>query len=294
VRHVPADQGSPTVRGRRLAAELRRLRERTGLTGEEVAERLGWSGSKISRIELHRIGIKQRDLRRLLDLYHVTDPHRSELLALARESTQKTWLERAAGNLPAEYAEHLRTEAEARSIWAWEPLVVPGLLQTAEYAAAVMEGWQVMFALPPAETERRVRARLIRQQLLTKDPPLELAVVMDESVLHRKFGGKSVMRQQLDQLIELSHLPSIKLRVLRLAENHPIGCGSFYGLRFPQVHEVSLPDTVAVEHLLGTYYVRDEEHTHKFWVTFKELMAESLDAAASRSLIAQTSHERWS
>lgn len=291
---MPSDQGSPTVRGRRLAAELRRLRERSGLTGEAVAHRLGWSGSKISRIELHRIGIKQRDLRRLLDLYGVADPHRSELLALARESTQKTWLERAAGDLPAEYAEHLRTEAEAQSIWAWEPLVVPGLLQTAEYAAAVMQGWQSMFALPPAETERRARSRLIRQQLLTKDPPLELAVVIDESVLHRKFGDKHVMRQQLGQLIKLSYLPTIKLRVLTLAEIHPIGCGSFYGLRFPQVHEVPLPDTVAVEHLLGTYYIKDEEDTHKFWVTFKELMTESLDAVASRSLIEQTSQQMWS
>jgi transcriptional regulator with XRE-family HTH domain len=294
VRHVPSDQGSPTVRGRRLAAELRRLRERSGLTGEGVARRLGWSGSKVSRIERHHIGIKQPDLRRLLDLYGVTGTDRRELLALARESAQKGWLEKVTASFPPEQANYLRYEAEALAAWTWEPLVVPGLLQTAEYAEAVMHGWQAMFALPPAETERRVRARLIRQQLLTKDPPLELAVVIDESVLHRKFGDKGVMRRQLDRLIELSHLPNIKVRVLTLGAAHPIGCGGFYGLRFPQVHKVPLHDNVAVEHLLGTYYIEDDEDTYKFWVTFQRLMTDSLDAAGSRSLIERTSQQLWS
>jgi transcriptional regulator with XRE-family HTH domain len=287
------DQGSPTVRGRRLAAELRRLRERSGLTGEEVAARLGWSGSKVSRIELHRIGIKQPDLRKLLDLYGVGEPHRSELQALARESSQKSWLEKVTASFPPEQANYLQVEAEARCAWTWEPLVVPGLLQTAEYAEAVMQGWQSMFALPPMETERRVRARLIRQQLLTKEPPLELMVVIDESVLHRKFGDNTVMREQLNHLIELSQLPSIRVRVLPLAANHLIGCGAFYGLQFPQVHDVPLHDTVAVEHLLGTYYIEDEEDTYRFRVTFDRLMAESLSAGESRGLIARAAREIW-
>lgn len=288
------EQVSPAVRGRRLAAELRRLRERTGLTGDEVAHELGWSGSKISRIELHRIGVKQADLRRLLDLYGVEEPHRSQLLALARESTSKTWLEVVTANFPPEQAAYIRAEAEAQCAWAWEPQVVPGLLQTSEYAKAVMQGWEQMFALSPAETDRRIQARIVRQQLLTTNPPLQLSVVMDESVLSRRYGGKDVMRRQLEKLVEFSLLPNIKVRLLRLDANHPVGCGGFYGLEFPRAHEVSLPDLVAVEHLLGSYYIEDPEETYKFRVTFDKLMASSLDATESRALIRQAAETIWS
>jgi transcriptional regulator with XRE-family HTH domain len=137
------DRGSPAVRGRRLAAELRRLRERTGLTGEEVAERLGWSGSKISRIELQRTGVKDADLHKLLDLYGVGEGRRQELQALAHESSQKSLMEIITANFPANYAAYLRAEAEAQSVWNWDPQIVPGLLQTPEYARAVKwSAWQ--------------------------------------------------------------------------------------------------------------------------------------------------------
>src|SRR5215472_2763189 len=288
------DQGSPTVRGRRLAAELRRLRERSGLTGEEVASRLGWSGSKISRIEHHRIGVKQADLRKLLDLYSVGEPHHGELLALARESSQKTWLEVATADFPPEQAAYLRAEAEARSVWSWDPQVVPGLLQTPRYARAVMEPWQSIFALPPGETEHRLNIRLVRQQLLTRDPPLELSVVLDESVLRRMFGDKAVMREQLARLMEASELPNVDLRVLELGANHPIGTGAFFYLEFPSVHEVLMHDIVSVEHLLGSFYLENERDTFKFRVAFEHLMAESLDPAASRELIARAAQFAWS
>src|SRR5215471_9004702 len=144
------DRGSPSVRGRRLAAELRRLRERTGLTGEEVADRLGWSGSKVSRIELHRIGVKQADLRRLLALYGVGEGHRDELLALASESRKKSGLERATAQFP-QVAPYVFAEAEAESIWNWEPQIIPGLLQTEDYARALAEVWLVMFPGPTSE-----------------------------------------------------------------------------------------------------------------------------------------------
>jgi len=113
------DHGSPTVRRRRLAAELRRLRERAGFTGDEVAERLGWSGSKISRIELHRIGIKQADLLLLLDLYGVAEEHRESLVALGRESRKSGHLEAVTANFPDEYAAFLHAENEARTLWNW-------------------------------------------------------------------------------------------------------------------------------------------------------------------------------
>jgi transcriptional regulator with XRE-family HTH domain len=288
------DHGNPSVRGRRLAAELRRLREQAGLTGDEAAQRLGWSGSKISRIELRRTGVKQADLNKLLDLYQVAETHRGELFALARESSERdSSLDQAAASFPPEYAEHLRMEAEAESVWTWEPQVVPGLLQTQDYARALMRGWQSMFALPPGDLERRVQARLVRQQLLTRDPPLALSVVIDESVLHRRFGDNRIMNQQLRRLAEASELPNVDLRVLPLDGDHPTGTGAFNYFRFAQVHEVGLHDIVTVEHLTGHDYVEDDEGTNKFRVTFEHLMALSRDPVPSRDLILRTAEQAW-
>jgi transcriptional regulator with XRE-family HTH domain len=282
------DPGSPTVRGRRLAAELRRLRERTGLTGDEVAERLGWSASKISRIELHRTKVKPADLRDLLDLYQVGEPRRSELLALAREATQKNWLEKVTAGFSPEYAAYLQAEAEARSVWNWEPQIVPGLLQTPAYTRAVMAGWQGMFPVPPGETQRRLDVRLMRQQLLTRDPPLEVSAVLDESVLHRRFGDAAVMRGQLERLIEASQLPNVEIRVVRLDVGTPLATGAFSYMQFPQVHEVSMQDIVAVEHLEGNYYLEEEEQTYVYRVAFEYAVSRSLDPARSRILIEET------
>src|SRR5262249_34351842 len=170
------DQGT-SVAGRRLAGELRRLRERTGLTGEEVSQRLGWSGSKLSRIELHRIGVKQADLRNLLALYGVDDSHRDELMALARESKRRGAVGRAAASFP-QVATYVYAEAEAESVWNWEPQVIPGLLQTRDYARALRQVWLDMFPGPPSETDRWVEARMLRQQVLNRDPPLQLSVVI--------------------------------------------------------------------------------------------------------------------
>jgi transcriptional regulator with XRE-family HTH domain len=288
------DRGSPTVRGRRLAAELRRLRERTGLTGEEVAHRLGWSGSKVSRIELHRIGVKQSDLRELLHLYDVAEAHREELLALADESKQKSWLEVITASLPPENAAYFHAEAEAQSIWNWEPQVVPGLLQTPGYARAVMQLWLTMFPGPQKEADRRVEARLVRQQLLTRDPPLELSVVIDESVLHRRFGGNEMMNIQLIRLAEASELPNVEVRIHLLnGAASPLTTGAFSYMQFMHVHDVPLSDIVSVEHLEGSYYLEDEEDTFRYRVAFEYLAARALDPEQSRALIRATAQEMW-
>ncbi|HEY1965753.1 MAG TPA: helix-turn-helix transcriptional regulator [Acidobacteriaceae bacterium] len=285
------DRGSPSVRGRRLAAELRRLRERTGLTGEEVADRLGWSGSKVSRIELHRIGVKQADLRRLLDLYHVDERRRGELLALGYESSQKGSLEVVAASFPPDYAAYINAEAEAQSVWNWDPQIVPGLLQTPEYALAVMQPWTAMFPGPPGEMSRRIEARMLRQQCLTGEPPLDLSVVIDESVLHRRFGSQEVMRAQMEHMAKVSELPNVEVRVHRLDGNAPpLTTGAFSYMQFLQVHDVPLSDIVSVEHLEGNYYLEDEERTYRYRVAFEYLMRHALDPDESRSLIASTAH----
>jgi transcriptional regulator with XRE-family HTH domain len=287
------EPGRPVIRRRWLAAELRRLRERNGLTGDEAADRLGWSASKISRIETHRIGVKHFDLKRLLDLYEVDAAHREELEALARESSQTGRLESVVAGLPADYAEYLSAEDEAHSIWNWEPQVIPGLLQTETYARAVLAGYRSMFRLPPGDTERRVGLRRVRQQLLIREPPLNLSAIIDESVLRRKFGDIAVMRKQLLRLVEASELPNVGIRVLRLDGENPIGTGAFSYMQFPQVHDVPLQDIVTVEHLTGSYYLEDEEQTFKYRVTFEALFEKSLDEIRSRDLISETARDTW-
>ena len=287
------DHGSQTVRRRRLAAELRRLRERAGLTGDEAAAKLGWSGSKISRIELHRIGVKRDDLAKLLDLYRVESPYREELQALASESTRVGRLESVVAGLPADYAEYLSAEDEARSIWNWDPLVVPGLLQTEDYARAVHAGYQSMFRLPPGDAERRITLRHMRQQLLTREPALELFIVIDESVLRRRFGDNAVMRRQLLRVTEVSEMPNVDVQVLPLGGDHPTTMGAFSYMQFPQVHDVPLRDIVSVEHLTGSYYLEDEEQTFRYRVTFEALREKSLDVTESRDLINRTAGDLW-
>ena len=280
------EQGT-SVGGRRLAAELRRLREHAGLTGEEVSQRLGWSGSKLSRIELHRIGVKQADLRSLLALYGVDEGYRDELLALARESKQRGLPQKAAARFPV--ATYAFAEAEAESVWNWEPQVVPGLLQTPEYARAVRELWHRMFPSPPAEIDRWVEVRLLRQQVLKRDPPLQLSVVMDESVLRRRFGDEAVMRRQLEHLLDVAELPHVGVQICPLDRDRPsLPIGAFSYMQFPQVHDVPLHDIVSIENLEGNYDLEDENETFKYRVAFEYLVAESLDPAASRALIAST------
>ena len=289
------DQGSQAVRQRRLAAELRRLREQAGLTGDEAAEQLGWSGSKISRIELHRIGVKAADLTRLLDLYQVDAAYGQELQALATESG-RTGRGPVAAGMPADFAEYLSAEREAGSIWHWNPLAVPGLLQTEAYTRAVHLGYQSMFRLPPGDVERRIQLRRSRQQVLSRIPPLGLSVVIDESVLHRRFGDNAVMRAQLLWLAEVPDAASvtagIEVRVLPLDGEHMVA-GGFSHMQFPQVHDVPLRDLVYLEHLTGSYYLEDEEQAYRYRVTFEGLLEKSLDPAQSSELINKTARETW-
>lgn len=291
---MPSDRASQTIRRRRLAAELRRLRERADLTGDQAAERLGWSGSKISRIETHRIGVKPTDLKKLFDLYRVAQAHREELQALLRESAKSSWLDSVTAGFPADYATYLYAEAEASAVWIWDPMIVPGLLQTDSYARALLAGYRAMFMLPPGDAERRVEIRQLRQnQLLTRDPPLTLSVVIDESVLYRRFGNNTVMREQLLRLEEASALPNVNLQVLPLYGAHPIVTGAFSYLHFEPVHDVPLGNMVEVEHLTGAYYLDDEDQTFRYRETFESLTAGSAGQDQSRRMVSGAARERW-
>ena len=288
------EYGSPAVRRRRLAAELRRLRERAGFRGEQVAEQLGWSASKVSRIELHRTGIKQRDLRQLLDLYGVQDErHRESLIALAEESSKANRLDLATASLPEEYAASVIAEAEAQSVWTWDPLIVPGLLQTADYARAVMSGWREMFPVPPGEIERRVEARLLRQRVLAREPVFTLATVIDESVLARGVAPAPVMRAQLAHLVRQAQLPNITVRVLALTGQQSVLTGAFTYMKFAQVHDVPMHDMVIVEHLTGSEQVEDENESYKYFTAFRALTDRALTERDSLRLIRKYQSEKW-
>lgn len=289
------EHGSPSVRRRRLAAELRRLRERAGFTGEQVAERLGWSGSKVSRIETSKLGVKESDLRLLLDVYRIDEPHRSEVLALARESAKTAWVDDAAiASFPAGYAAYVYAEAEAMTLWHWAPQVVPGLLQTEAYAREVVLGWHSMFNLSPTELDARVEARIRRQHVLTREQPLDFCTVIDQSVMLRRIGDKSIMRQQLDRLAESSRLPNVELRVLPLDRHHPVGTGEFTYMRFAQVHDVRLPDIVNTERLEGDYRVENAVNTNQYRIAFEHLRSEALEPSQSRDMIVNIIRQTWS
>jgi transcriptional regulator with XRE-family HTH domain len=288
---MPAS-GNP-ARGRRLAAELRRLRTRSGKTADEVGRALGWSKAKISRYELAQGGIKPVDVDKLLDFYGVGGSHRGQLLALAQEATRKGWWEAYSDVLTDEHAEFIGLEADATSVLQWQADVVPGLLQTRQYAWHVFAGRRDVAIIPPTVIDRRVETRLIRQQRLAGDQPLELSVVLDESVLQRRFGDRSVMYAQLQQLAKMSEPPNVTLRILPLAEDHRLAVSSFVILRFGREHETTLHDVVNTEHLTTELYVEDETDTYEFRLAFQHLAEGSLSPADSRALILQTAQQMW-
>lgn len=278
---------SPTVRRRRLAAELRRLRELAMQTGDDVAAQLKWSPSKISRIETAKTGAKITDVRKLLDLYRVEGTHRDELITLAREAERKGWWEAYSDALPAEYAAFIGLEAEAEAEMNWEPQVIPGLLQTAEYARVTIQSVQPMEVIPPSLVETRVEARLRRQQVLTGPRPLEFSVVMDESVLLRNLGGRQVMTDQLRRIVEVAQLPNVTVHVLALDGRHPVSSAPFILLRFGTVHDVTLHDVVHVEHLTGGFYFEEPRDTHRYAIAYRELLSAATPPAESLELISK-------
>jgi transcriptional regulator with XRE-family HTH domain len=285
--------GSATVRNRRLAAELRRLRETVELTGDEVAERLGWSASKVSRIENARQAPRFADVRRLLDLYGVEGTHRDQLLQLARDAVRRGWWEAFSDALPDQYASYISLEIEAAEIWQWETQVVPGLLQTEAYAHAVEQRSHSTEVIPPSRVDARVEARLARQRVLTREAPLRLAVVLDEALLLRLYGDAAVMAEQLRHLREFADLPNISLQVLPLEGPHPIATGSFTLLQFPLVGGIKFHDVAYIEHLNGCTYLEEETETYRHRLSFERLRAEALGPGESAELISRIARERW-
>jgi transcriptional regulator with XRE-family HTH domain len=284
--------GSPNVRRRRLAAELRAIRERRGENLQTVAAGLGWSTSKLSRYELGS-GLKLAEVASLLDHYGVTGAVRANLLGLAQEASRRGWWEDYSDVSSAEYREFIGLEAEAISVSVWHVDVVTGLLQTESYARALMAQYSRVEPIAPAIIDRRVELRMRRQQVLAQNPPLNLRVVLDESVLKRQFGDESVMYEQLQSLAAAAARPNISLHILPLKAPNRVSAESFVIFRFGPTGDAILHDVVAGEGLKEQVYIEDRQQTYLHLLAFDTLLEASLDAEASRELIIRTAENEW-
>jgi hypothetical protein len=264
------------------------------MSGDEVAARIGWSGSKVSRIETHRTGIKASDLDLLLDVYDVEDERRDQLRVLADEQDTRGWWNLYTSTLAPGYTAYIGLEAGAASVSFWSPELIPGLLQTEDYAKEVT---QIPFGDPPSvapgDIQRRVDARLRRQELLDQPDGKQFAFVLDEATLRRRYGTAATMRAQLTHVEQLSRRPNVTVQVLAFAGSHPAGPGGFTLLEFASVHGVDLPDVVYIEHLRGGSFVEEESDVHDYRLAFMRLMQEALDDEASRKLIRGVARDVW-
>ena len=254
---------SPAVRRRELGVLLRELRTDSGLTVEQASDRILCCPSKISRIETGHRGATLRDVRDLCELYGVTDTDRRELLTtLAREGKQQGWWQ--SYDLP--YSKYVGLEAEAVSIRGYQSSVVPGLLQTANYARAIHEG--AMPRLDADVIEQRISARLIRQKLLTQESPTHFFEVLDEAALHRHVGGVAILREQLDRLIEAYELPSVTVQVIPFAVGaHPALENNFKILELAPPS----PGVIYTEGLAGSFYLERAEDIEHYGLVFENL-----------------------
>ncbi|MET7483309.1 helix-turn-helix transcriptional regulator [Streptomyces sp. NPDC005538] len=281
-----ASSVNPTVRRRRLGQELRRLRELKGMTAEEVAERLLVSQSKISRLENGRRSISQRDVRDLCGVYEVEDLRIVDsLMQMAKDSRQQGWWH-SFGDIP--YSVYIGLETDAASLRVYDPQVVPGLLQTREYAEALITG-----ALPEtasADVEKRVQVRLRRQERISApENPLRLWTVMDESALRRVVGNRSLMRDQLEHLVEQSQLPHVTVQVIPFDMGaHPGLNGQYAILEFPDAADSSV---VYIEGVTSDLYLEKANDVQKYSVMYEHLRAQALNVDQSRQFIAEAAKE---
>lgn len=276
----------PTIRRRRLASELRRLREAAELTIDEVGEKLECSASKVSRIETGHVGVTPRDARDMLELYGITGDEREALVQLAREARKPGWWHAYKEVFTGTF---VGLEADASSLRAFQALLVPGLLQTETYARAVIR------AMRPdsdeSEIQRRVAARTARQQLLSDPNPPEYWAVIDEAVLHRMVGGPEVMAKQAQRLLELGQLPHVTIQVVPFtAGAHPGMEGPFLILGFPEQAD---PDVVYVDSTSGGFFLELPPDVRRYSLMFDHLRAAALKPDDSLALIAQAA-ERYS
>jgi transcriptional regulator with XRE-family HTH domain len=286
---MPAGSEGPTVRLRRLGMELRALRETAGLNSQQAAEELGCSQSKISRVENGKSPVSTRDVRDLLSLYGVSDEEQRErLLGLARESRQRGWWAEFGAWLPSGFDTYAGMEAATASVRAYQAQLVHGLLQTEDYARAVLRALRVE---DTRETvEKLVEFRMARQAQLTRaENPLRLWVIFEEEVLKRPVGGLAIMQAQLQHILEAAEEPTITIQVLPTARGAHAGLdGSFSIFEFPDPGD---PDVAYAGGPVGTVFVEKIEDVKRFAMRFDHLRAAALDIGESAELISRVAQD---
>ncbi len=276
-----AQEQSPTVRRRRLALELRRLREAARLTCEEVAEHLECSASKISRVETGRVSVSPRDVRDMLELYGVPAQQRDSLVQLARDSRQKGWWHAFSDTIQPQFATYVGLESAASEIRVYEVNIIPGLLQTEDYARTIIKAGAMNGN--HEEVERKVALRMARQPALTRPEPPMLWTVVDEAALRRRVGGTELMRAQLEHVLELSSLKNVAMQVIPFgAGAHPAMGRPFVILVFPERIDT---DVVYLEDLTSAFYLEDIAEVDRYNVFFNHLRATALSFDNSAALV---------
>jgi transcriptional regulator with XRE-family HTH domain len=279
-------QHGPAVRRRKLGAELRALRARTGLTSGEAARLVGWHQSKVSRIETGTSGAKPADVRSLLDAYEVDDPQLREMMLLLAGADDGAgrdhWWHAYRGVLPPTYRDFISLESQAIAMRTLETTVVPGLLQTAEYAREVTRA--AVEGVDDDRLDTLVEVRLARQDVLRADPPLVLSAVLDEAVLRREVGGPEVMARQLRRLVEAGRLPQVRLQVLPFAAGAHIGVtGPFVIFSFSNTSDL---DVVVLDHLTSSLHLERKEDLEAYTEAFNALRIHALSPEDSLEYIA--------
>jgi len=283
----PPGSGS-TVRRIMLGASLRRLREQKGLSRQVAGFHIRASESKISRMELGRVGFKTRDVEDLLTLYGVVDDaERRSLLEMVREANTPGWWHKYSDLLPSWFTTYVGLEEAANVIRTYEVQFIPGLLQTANYARTVIRlGYP---DVPEEEIERRVHMRLKRQERLTQKDGPKLWAVIDEAALRRPIGGPEIMREQIQHLLDVSTLPNITIQVMPFKFGmHAAEGGAFTILRFP---ESDLPDVVYVEQLWGALYLDKREDVDPYLTAMEQLCVESTTPGGTAEILGQILRE---
>ena len=264
--------GGPTALRMLLGAHLRRLREAQGISRATAGWEIRASESKISRLELGRVGFKERDVKDLLEFYGVDDDdERERLLDLARDANNPGWWHRVGDVLPSWFQSYVGLEATAAMIRSYEVQFVPGLLQTEDYAREV-----VLLGhghASPREIEHRVELRVSRQKLLTRIEPPRFWAVVDEAVLRRQIGGPEVMRPQLEHMLKAIELPNVRIQIIPFAlGGHAAAGGAFSILRFP---DVELPDVVYIEQLTSALYLDKRDDVDQYTASMENLCVQA-------------------
>jgi transcriptional regulator with XRE-family HTH domain len=278
-----APAGGPTVLRILLGAQLRRLREGAGISREDAGYHIRASGSKISRMELGRVSFKERDVSDLLELYGITDTEeRDKLIQLTKEANATPWWQKYQDVVPDWFQVYVGLEEAAQLIRVYEMQFVPGLLQTEDYARAVV--LQGAPGLDPAEVDRRVAVRLGRQKLFAKGKGPRFWAVVDEAALRRPIGGKDVLAAQIERLMDAVNEPNITLQVMPFRYGgHAADGGAFTIMRFP---EADLPDIVYMEYLTGALYLDKPDEVERYAAVMERLSVAATSPDRTRELLA--------